>query len=77
MKYLDKKGKEIFVSEGLGMKEYGSFRKSKSGGLHRVKSPMMPMVSSGEEAQENVDLWAEKNGLKPAKEREGKERRIQ
>ncbi|APM41363.1 hypothetical protein [Clostridium kluyveri] len=68
MKYIDKKGKEVFVSQGLGMKEYGSFRKSKAGGLHRVKSPMMPMASSREEAQKNLDLWARKNGLKAVEE---------
>lgn len=62
MNYLDKKGNEIFVSTGLGS-AYGTFRKSKNCGLHRVKSPSMPMTSSKEEAQDNLDLWAKKNGL--------------
>ncbi|MBV4415120.1 hypothetical protein KM792_13755 [Clostridium tyrobutyricum] len=62
MNYLDKKGNEIFVSTGLGS-QYGTFRKSKNGGLHRVKSPAMPMISSKDEAQKNLDLWAEKNSL--------------
>ncbi|MFL0197327.1 hypothetical protein ACJDU8_17430 [Clostridium sp. WILCCON 0269] len=70
MNYIDKKGNVIFVSAGLGMKEYGSFRRSEAGGLHRVKSPMMPMVSSREEAQENLNLWARKNGLKAVEEGE-------
>ena len=71
MKYLDKKGNEIFVSTGLGS-EYGTFRKSKNGGLHRAKSPSMPMVSSREEAQENLDAWARKNGLEVVREEESK-----
>ncbi len=60
--YLDEKGQEIFVSAGLG-DEYGSFRRSPSGGLHRVKSPYMPMVNSKEEAQANLDYWATDKGL--------------
>lgn len=69
MNYLDKKGNEIFASAGLGS-EYGTFRKSKNNGLHRVKSPAMPMVSSREAAQKNLDLWAKKNRLKAVKEGE-------
>jgi len=61
--YLDEKGQEIFVSTGLG-DEYGSFRRSPSGGLHRVKSPAMPLVATQEEAQVNLDAWAAKKGLK-------------
>lgn len=63
MNYLDKKGNEIFVSIGLGS-QYGTFRKSENGGMHRVKSPSMPMSSSREVAQKNLDLWAKKNKLK-------------
>lgn len=66
LNYLDKQGNKIFVSCGLGLKEYGTFRKSNAGGLHRVKSPMMPMVESDEEAQMNLDKWAKKNNLKKA-----------
>lgn len=62
--YIDKKGDEIFVSSGLGDDKYGSFRKSKYGGLHRVKSPAMPMVSSKIEAEKNLRLWAQKKGLR-------------
>lgn len=61
--YIDKKSNEIFVSTGLGS-EYGTFRKSKNGGLHRVKSSAMPMVSSREEAEKDLKIWAEKNHLK-------------
>lgn len=62
-KYLDKQGNEVFVSAGLGLSQYGTFRRSTAGGLHRVKSPMMPMIGSREEAQKNLDIWAKKNNL--------------
>ena len=63
-RYLDDKGRELFVSTGLGS-EYGTFWQSEKGGLHRVKSPAMPMTSSREEAQANLDAWAKKKGLRP------------
>lgn len=69
-------GFEIFVSKGLwggddDRPQYGTFRHSGKGGLHRVKSPAMPMVATAEEAQRNLDAWAVKKGLrvvKPAEE---------
>ena len=64
--YLDEKGRELFVSAGLGGNEYGTFWCSHTGGMHRVKSPAMPMVATREEAQANLDTWAEKKGLHPA-----------
>ena len=63
-RYLDDKGREFFVSPGLGS-EYGTFWQSEKGGLHRVKSPAMSMTSSREEAQANLDVWAKKKGLRP------------
>lgn len=68
-RYLDKNGRIIFVDHGLwsksGETEYGTFWQSASGGHHRVKTQAMPMVTSREEAQRNLDAWAEKNGLQP------------
>jgi len=67
--YQDKNGHVIFVSAGLwsesGGEEYGTFWRSEAGGLHRVKSQAMPMTPSREEAQRNLDAWADKNGLQP------------
>lgn len=75
-RYLDKNGRTIFVSEGLwsssGEKEYGTFWQSASGGNHRVKTQAMPMVGTWEEAQRNLDTWAEKNGLQPVEPEESK-----
>lgn len=61
-RYLHENGRELFVSNGLGS-EYGTFWRSEKGGLHRVKSPDMPMVATREEAQANLDAWAAKKGL--------------
>ncbi len=61
--YLDEKGQEIFVSASSGGETFGSFRRSPSGGLHRVKTPAMPMVDTREEAQANLDAWAKKRDL--------------
>jgi hypothetical protein len=62
-KYVGKDGTIIFVSKGLG-KEYGTFRQSGSGGLHRLKSSELPMVATKSVAQNNLDAWAKKKGLK-------------
>ncbi|TEB13390.1 ParB/RepB/Spo0J family partition protein [Pelotomaculum propionicicum] len=62
--YIDESGKEVFASDGIGGETFGTFWRSPSGGLHRVKSPAMPMVATREEAQKNLDAWAEKKGLK-------------
>lgn len=70
-RYLDENGREIFVSAGIGGEEYGTFWRSHTGGLHRVKSPAMPMVSSRNEAQKNLDAWAEGKGLQQVEAAEG------
>ena len=65
-RYLDKNGHVIFVSTGLGGSEFGTFWETAGGfSKHRVKTPAMPMTPSREEAQRNLDAWAEKNGLQP------------
>lgn len=61
--YLDENGQEIFVAAGLGGDTFGSFRCKPNGSLQRVKSPAMPMVDSREEAEKNLQAWAEKKGL--------------
>lgn len=66
-KYVGKDGTVIFVSKGLG-KEYGVFRQSGSGGLHRLKSSELPMVATKTEAQNNLDAWAKKKGLNAVEE---------
>jgi|GEM_PF-1591779 len=67
--YLHESGREIFVTKGLGC-EYGTFWRSPTGGLHRVKSPAMPMAATREEAQKNLNEWAKKKGLQAVTEAE-------
>ncbi|MTI82608.1 MAG: ParB/RepB/Spo0J family partition protein [Firmicutes bacterium] len=61
--YLDENGQEIFISSGLGQDIFGTFRRKSSGALQRVKSPAMPMVDTREEAEKNLQIWAEQKGL--------------
>jgi ParB/RepB/Spo0J family partition protein len=56
--------KEIFVSAGLGGKQYGTFRVSNGGsGVKRIVSKNMPMISDRKEAQRNLDKFAKDNHL--------------
>lgn len=58
------RGHEIFVSAGLGGKEFGTFRVSNGGsGLKRIVSKKMPMVSDKNEAQRNLDKFAKDKSL--------------
>lgn len=62
-RYLDDRGRDLFVASTGD--EYGTFWKTPLlGGMHRVKSPAMPMVKTREEAQANLDAYAEKKGFK-------------
>lgn len=63
-KYFGKDETIIFVERGLG-DEYGIFRRSASGGLHRLKSSELPMTASRADAQKNLDVWAKRKGLRP------------
>lgn len=62
-RYRTPMGLAWFVSSGLGGNTFGTFERKHTGALKRVKSPTMPMVSSFEEAQRNLDAWAAKHGL--------------
>jgi hypothetical protein len=62
------KGDVIFVSKGIGGDLYGTFKKTKSGGgIRRIVTTKMPMVSSEQEAQENLDSFAESRNLSEAR----------
>ncbi len=67
--YTDKKGRLMFVAEGIRDGSWGTFCK-KSGkwgddGMHRVKSPLFPMRSSKESAQRDLELYARHHGWVP------------
>ena len=61
--YIHPKHGVIFVTYGLSPETFGTFKVKKSGSLERIKSPDMPMVGDRDEAQLNLDRWAEKQRL--------------
>ena len=73
LKFRDKTGRIMFVSAGLGKAEYGTFyRKSPNHtGMHRVKSPAMPMMPSRDEAERNFIFYARDKGFVFVVEEEG------
>ena len=60
------KGEEIGVAQGLG----GKFivGKGNEWGHKRIKSPSLPVCSTAEEAQQNLDKFAADRGLLWARE---------
>lgn len=61
-------GHGIFVSAGIGGKEFGTFRVSDGGGgITRIKAKSMPMVKDWDEAQRNLDAFAAGKGLEKIK----------
>lgn len=63
--YKDNMCRELFVSNGPSDIGYGTFWSNHVGDIHWAKDPDMPMVGTREEAQANLDAWAEKRGLQP------------
>lgn len=66
MKYLDKKGRLLFVSSGLGgdqfMTMYQDQGKWNTSGMHRLKSKELLPRDSKAEAQADLDKYAKKKG---------------
>jgi hypothetical protein len=60
----DTNGKAVFVDSGIGGKNYMSFRRSDSGGLHRVKTKYLPVRETFDEAQKDLNLYATTYGWK-------------
>ena len=66
--YQDKKGFVYFVGDGISRGEDFMTLKQKIGpghGTHRVVSRSLPLRKSIVAAQADLDIWAEKKGLKP------------
>ena len=55
---IDDEGREIFISQGIGDSEYGSFRRKLSGSLQRVKTKCLPMRKSKEHAEQDLRIYA-------------------
>ena len=66
IQYLDKKGRLLFVGQGLGENAYGTFyRKKVGGGKHRIKSSYLPIRATREEADADFSKFIKKYGLVP------------
>jgi hypothetical protein len=62
--WRDENDEAVFVDSGLGNKNFMSFRRSKRGGLHRVKTKFLPVRKIFDEAQTDLNLYAQKKGWK-------------
>ena len=60
--YRDDHGDIILVAEGLLKGKWMAMRQSHSGGLHRIKSPALPIRDSRDAAQADLDDYAGKRG---------------
>jgi len=62
LQYRSEKGEIITVAEGLQRGKWMAMRRSNNGGLHRIKSPALPIRDSREAAQADLDAYAKKHG---------------
>jgi hypothetical protein len=63
-RYRQEDGTTLFVDDGIGNgREWGTFYEKANGSLKRVVSKAMPMVPDRNEAQRNLDKWAQSHGL--------------
>lgn len=64
MTYLDKRGRVLFVSDGIsrGRTWFTAYR-LRTGGRQRFKSPVLPLRQTREEAQADLDAHARTHGL--------------
>jgi hypothetical protein len=65
IQYLDKKGRLLFVSKGIGQDCYATFFRTHVSGIHRVKSPDLPVRKTMEKAGEDFSKYVKKHGLVP------------
>ena len=65
--YRNEQGEIILVVEGLLKGKWMSMRRSNNGGLHRIKSPALPIRDSREEAQADLDFYAKNRGWRVEK----------
>lgn len=65
IQWLDKKGRTLFVSKGIGEDTYATFYRKNTQGCHRIKSPDLPVRGTIEEAEADLAAYVEKHGLVP------------
>ncbi|OPX91824.1 MAG: Chromosome-partitioning protein Spo0J [Pelotomaculum sp. PtaB.Bin104] len=69
--YIDDKGRLLFVSPGISGGDTWMTCYTKNGkGSHRLKSPVLPLRNTREEAQFDLDMYAKNKGYKLAAEAE-------
>ena len=56
-------GKVIEAGKGLGERAFFTGWRSARGGFHRVVSKSLPVRETLEEAQADLDAWAQRKGL--------------
>lgn len=66
-RYQDEEGREIFVSDGLAAGQYYcSFRRKPNGiSVKRVKTRFLPLRKRREEAQADLNAYAQRKGWQP------------
>ncbi|MEW6423149.1 MAG: hypothetical protein AB1523_00135 [Bacillota bacterium] len=63
--WIDQYDDKFFVSDGISKgRQWGTFKRRKSGSLQRVCSPALPMVNTKSEAQKMLNSWAMTKGFK-------------
>jgi hypothetical protein len=60
--YKDNKGRILFLSQGIGQTEWGTFYRKPFGSLARVKSPSLPMRPIKEQAAQDLHEQAKRRG---------------
>ena len=64
--FIDDKDRIVFLSQGIGDIEWGSFHRKHTGSLCRIKSPALPMRPTRDEAERDLTGYASKKGWKKA-----------
>ncbi|OGS01438.1 MAG: hypothetical protein A2V88_13995 [Elusimicrobia bacterium RBG_16_66_12] len=63
-RYIDYQGRELFICSGIScMRAWTTYYRKPSGSLKRVTSPCLPIRENPKQAQDDLDLWAQRGGL--------------
>lgn len=62
--YIDKQDRSLFISQGIGNHEWGTFWRKPSSSMARIKSTLLPMRPTREEAERDLHEQARRKGWK-------------
>jgi len=62
--WLDENDMFIFVNQGIGKTQWGTFRRKINESMKRICSKDLPMADTKAEAQISLNRWAEKKGYR-------------